>query len=171
MTINEFIAKENLDKENPFEGCNIIEKFGINEYTAVASAAEKIIFNEETNLYRALFREFAVRLSIMNVVLNIEMSNDEYELDDVFQAIMCSGLWQKFYKLVGEKVIPDFASIIKGINTYLDDEVEKNRAGTRKLVEEVANTLVALVESESFQKMLETIEVEEDKTPKEIEEG
>ena len=158
MNIKEFVSKENLAQKNPFEKCEIIERITMNDYMAMATAAEKVVFNEETNLYRALFREFAVRLSTMSVVLNLEMEDGEYELEDVFQAIMCSGIWNKFVKNVAEKVAPDFAAIVNGINTYLDDEVEKNRAGTRKLVEEVVNTLVTLVESDAFQQMLESIE-------------
>lgn len=161
MNINEFVSKENLAQKNPFEKCAIIDHIGINDYMAIATAAEKIIFNEETNLYRALFREFAVRLSAMSVMLGLEMNDEDYELDDVFQAVMCSGIWNKFVKNVAEKVAPDFAAVINGVNIYLDDEVEKNRAGTRKLVEEVVNTLVTLVESEGFQQMLDTIEAEE----------
>lgn len=160
MTINEFVSKENLAQKNPFDKCAIIDRITINDYMAIATAAEKIIFNEETNLYRALFRDFAVRLSAMSVVLGLEMNDGDYELDDVFQAVMCSGIWNKFVKNVAEKVAPDFTAIINSVNVYLDDEVEKNRAGTRKLVEEVVNTLAALVESEGFQQMLETIENE-----------
>lgn len=170
MTINEFITKENLAKKNQFEDCEIIKKFGMNEYMNVAVAAEKILFNEETNLYRALFREFAVRLSVMSTMLNLEMS-DEYELGDVFEVVMCSGIWDKFINNVAKKVVPDIISIIAGVNTYLDDEVEKNRLGTRKFAEEVLNTLVTLLDSEGFQKLLETIDVEEVEGQAEDKEG
>lgn len=164
MNITEFIAIENLKSKTPFEKCAKIERITMNDYMSMATAAEKIIFNEENNLYRALFREFAVRLSVMTVMLGLEMDEGDYEIDDVFQAVMCSGIWNKFVKNVAEKIAPDFVAIINGINTYLDDEVEKNRAGTRKMVEEVVNTLVTLVESEGFQQMLEGIEVaDEDK--------
>ena len=170
MTINEFITKENLTKKNPFENCAVIEKFGMNEYMNVAVAAEKILFNEETNLYRALFREFAVRLSVMSTMLNLEMS-DEYELGDVFEVVMCSGIWDKFITNVAKKVVPDISSVIAGVNTYLDDEVEKNRLGTRKFAEEVLNTLVTLLDSDAFQKLLETIDVEEVEGQAEDKEG
>lgn len=159
MKISEFVSKENLAQKNPFEKCAKIERITMNDYMSMATAAEKIIFNEENNLYRALFREFAVRLSVMTVMLGLEMDEGDYEIDDVFQAVMCSGIWNKFVKNVAEKIAPDFMAIINGINTYLDDEVEKNRAGTRKMVEEVVNTLVTLVESDAFQQMLEGIEV------------
>lgn len=159
MKISEFVSKENLAQKNPFEKCAKIERITMNDYMSMATAAEKIIFNEKNNLYRALFREFAVRVSAMTVMLGLEMNEDEYEIDDVFQAVMCSGIWNKFVKNVAEKIAPDFVAIINGINTYLDDEVEKNRVGTRKMVEEVVNTLVTLVESDGFQQMLEGIEV------------
>ena len=159
MKISEFVSKENLAQKNPFDKCAKIERITMNDYMSMATAAEKIIFNEKNNLYRALFREFAVRVSAMTVMLGLEMNEDEYEIDDVFQAVMCSGIWNKFVKNVAEKIAPDFVAIINGINTYLDDEVEKNRVGTRKMVEEVVNTLVTLVESDGFQQMLEGIEV------------
>lgn len=167
MTITEFISQENTNKENPFEGCDIKKTIGIDDYINMAKAAESIAFNAETKTYRSLFREMAIRTGIIGVILNLEM-DDGYDIDRLFEVIICSNLYDKFFAEVALKVAPDMYAIIDGIEEYLDDKVAALRSNNLSTEQEALNTLTNLLNNEAFQNILEQIAVIESEKVTEV---
>ena len=71
MTLKEFMSKENMEKDNPFEGCEVLEKIKYSDYVNMTRAAVAALFKEDDNSFRPLSREMMVRFAVMTVVLNL----------------------------------------------------------------------------------------------------
>lgn len=160
MTITEFISTENINKENPFENCTPIKRIGLNEYIDIAEAAINIAFNTETGKYRPLFREMAVRVAIISRILDLEIDED-YDVDRLFEVVMTSGIYTRFFEEIALKIAPDMYSIEDGIHEYIDDKIEQLRIGGKNLDEKIIDTLINLLNNEAFQTIIEQITIDD----------
>lgn len=159
MTIMEFISKENIGKENPFEDCEIKTAITIGDYANMVKIAESIIFDAENGTYRMLFKEMGIRIGVIATILDLGMDED-YDIDKIFEAIICSDLYVVFCRVVS-KTIPGISSVIKCVREYIDDKITSVRLNKRNTEEEVLNTLIKLLNNEAFQSILEQIAVGE----------
>lgn len=161
MTITELVAKENIEKDNPFEGCEIKTELTLERISEIANSVSLILFNGETGAYRPLFKEFAIRLVIMRSILGIEM-DEEYDLNDIYKTFMGVELYQKFLSVVATKLEYDFNVLLKTINEYIENEVYNTRKAIKDINKQIVDTLAALFSNEAFIKLLENVPVDVD---------
>lgn len=151
MELRDFVSVENMSKENPFEGCNVVKKIGVREYTDIVNSAMRIAFNLETNTPRILFYDFAVKFSIMSYSLGLEMN--DYDIDEVFSAIMTSDIYEKFLDYMSSNGI-NMLEIEIAVYKYIDNELENYRI-KQTTDERIMNTVMKLFENEAFQNLIE----------------
>ena len=156
MTLKEFMSKENMEKDNPFEGCEVLEKIKYSDYVNMTKAAVAALFNEEED-----FTEMMVRFAVMTVMLNLTNDDNEYsDIDELFDALICSDFYNRFYNEVALKVAPNMDMVVKGINDYIDHRV-KYTMQSNNTDAKVLDTLIGLLGSESFMQLLEQIPIDE----------
>lgn len=161
MTLKEFMSKENMEKDNPFEGCEVLEKIKYSDYVNMTKAAVAALFNEEDNSFRPLSREMMVRFAVMTIMLNLTNEDNEYkDIDELFDTLICSDFYNRFYNEVALKVAPNMDMVVKGINDYIDHRV-KYTMQSNNTDAKVLDTLIGLLGSESFMQLLEQIPIDE----------
>lgn len=159
MTITELIAKENIEKENPFEGCEINTELTLERLAEIANGVNMILFNSETGAYRPLFKEFAIRLMTMRSILGIEMGED-YNIGDIYKAIMSNELSDKFEIVVVRNLEYNYYDLLSTIGDYIENEVYMARQGIKDVNSQIIDTLTALFNNEAFINILENVPVD-----------
>lgn len=163
MTLKEFISDENLAKENPFENCNVIEKITYSDYVQMTKYIAAGVFDEETGKYRPLSRILITRIAELGVILGLEDldgCNNAEDVDELFNKVVCSDLYDKFRKKIVSKIAPGFNAVESGMNRFIDYKLElMSKADGSE--EKILNTLIALLSSESFANLLEQIPVDD----------
>lgn len=160
MTLKEFMSKENMEKDNPFEGCEVLEKIKYSDYVNMTRAAVAALFKEDDNSFRPLSREMMVRFAVMTVVLNLTEIDGYNDINTLFDTLICSDFYDRFYNEVALKVAPNMDAVVQGINSYIDYRV-KFTMQSNNTDAKVLDTLIGLLGSESFMQLLEQIPVDE----------
>ena len=160
MTLKDFMSKENMEKDNPFEGCNVKDKIKYGDYVDMTRLAAAGLFKEDDGSFRPLSRELMIRLAIVEIMLGLTEPENFTDVDILFDVLICSDFYDRFYNEVALKVAPGMDNVVKGINEFIDYKIKVNMQ-SNNTDGKVLDTLVGLLGNESFLQILEQIPLDE----------